>query len=306
MCNVYRRLEALKFPIRFFLVKMEIIRIPRIMQDVAGTHRLHGRTVGFVPTMGALHEGHLSLVRMCKEENDVTVVSIYVNPAQFGPQEDLSKYPRDLEGDREKLERENVDILFLPDDTLMYPEKFCTFVDVEGLSERLCGAYRPGHFRGVATVVTKLFNIVNPVRAYFGQKDFQQTLVIKRLVRDLNMSLEVIICPTIREADGLAMSSRNAYLSPEERKAAAVIFRSLRKGEEAIESGIIEVTALKKLIGDALTAEPLVSEIQYCSAFDPESLTELEQIGNEALLAVALKIGATRLIDNVVVKRGGA
>jgi len=282
---------------------MEIIRIPRIMQDVAGAHRMHGRTIGFVPTMGALHEGHLSLVRMCREESDIAVVSIYVNPAQFGPAEDLSHYPRDLEGDREKLKKENVDILFLPDDSLMYPRGFSTFVEVGSLSERLCGAYRPGHFRGVATVVTKLFNIVSPVRTYFGQKDFQQTMVIKRLARELNIAVDVIICPTIREADGLAMSSRNAYLGAEERKAASVIYRTLVKGAEGVKSGIIDVSALKTIMLDTLRAEPLVSEIQYCSAYDPESLDEPEQIGNEALLAIALKIGDTRLIDNMLVNR---
>lgn len=266
---------------------------------------MHGRTVGFVPTMGALHEGHLSLVRMCREENDIVVASVYVNPTQFGPAEDLSQYPRDLEGDREKLKKEKVDILFLPDDSVMYPKGFSTFIEVGSLSERLCGAYRPGHFRGVATVVAKLFNIVSPVRAYFGQKDFQQTLVIKKMVRDLNSAVDVVICPTIRESDGLAMSSRNAYLRPEERKAASVIYRSLVKGAEAVKSGIIEVRILKKIMLDVLEAEPLVSEIQYCSAYDPESLDEREQIGGEALLAVALKIGATRLIDNMRVSRLG-
>ena len=273
------------------------------MQDVAVAHRMRGRTLGFVPTMGALHEGHLSLVRMCREENDIVVVSIYVNPAQFGPAEDLSQYPRDLDGDREKLRKESVDILFLPDDSLMYPKGFSTFVEVGSLSERLCGAYRPGHFSGVATVVAKLFNIVSPVRAYFGHKDFQQTLVIKQVARDLNSAVDVVPCPTIREADGLAMSSRNAYLGAEERKAAAVIYRALVKGAEGVKSGIIEISALKTIMLDALRAEPLVSEIQYCSAYDPESLDEMVQIVGEALLAIALKIGATRLIDNMLVNR---
>ena len=282
---------------------MEIIRIPRIMQDVAGTHRLHGRTVGFVPTMGALHEGHLSLVRMCREENDLGVVSIYVNPMQFGPSEDLSRYPRDLEGDRKKLAKENVDILFLPDDSLIYPEGHATFVEVEGLSGKLCGAYRPGHFRGVATVVTKLLNIVTPVRVYFGQKDYQQALVIKKLVRDLNIAVDVVVCPTMREPDGLAMSSRNAYLSPEERRAAAVVFRALESGAEAVKSGIIMTGVLRNLMLETLGTEPLVTEIQYCSAYDPVLLDEREQIGSETLLAMALKIGTTRLIDNMLVSR---
>lgn len=280
---------------------MEIIRIPRIMQDIAGTHRLHGRTIGFVPTMGALHEGHLSLVRTAREENDITVVSIYVNPMQFGPSEDRSRYPSNVEGDREKLKKESVDILFLPDDSLMCPDGFSTSVTVEGLSEKLCGTYRPGHFKGVATIVTKLFNIVSPVRAYFGQKDLQQSVIIKKLVKDLNMGISVVACPTIREADGLAMSSRNLYLTEEEREAAAIIYRCLVEASEAIKSGIIEVCRLKRLMLDRLMSEPLVSEVQYCSAYDPESLDELDQIGEEALLAVALKIGNTRLIDNMPV-----
>ncbi len=283
---------------------MEIIRVPRIVHDVTWTQRMHGRTVGFVPTMGALHDGHLSLVRMCRDENDITVVSIYVNPIQFGPSEDLARYPRDLEGDEEKLRKESVDILFLPDDSLMYPEGFSTHVEVEGLSGRLCGELRPGHFRGVATVVTKLFNIVSPVRAYFGQKDFQQALIIKRMVRDLNMSVDVVLCPTVREADGLAMSSRNSYLRPEERTAAAVIYRSLLQGSKALKSGIINVEKLKSLMRDALSSEPLVSEIQYCSVYDPVNLTEPEAVVNEALLAIAVKIGNTRLIDNMLVKAG--
>lgn len=282
---------------------MEIIRIPRIMQDVAFSHRLHGKTVGFVPTMGALHEGHLNLVRMCREENDIAVVSIYVNPTQFGPAEDLSKYPRDFDGDRDKLAQQDVDILFLPDDSMMYPAGFSTFVEVKNLSEKLCGAFRPGHFNGVATIVAKLFGIVNPSRAYFGMKDFQQTVVIKRLVKDLNSTVDVVTCPTIREPDGLAMSSRNAYLAPEERKAASVVYRALTKGSEGVKSGIIEGNKLRNIMLAILGTEPLVSDIQYCSAYDPESLNEVEQIGNETLLAIALKIGATRLIDNMLVTR---
>ncbi len=274
------------------------------MQDIAGKHRMHGRTIGFVPTMGALHDGHLSLVKMAREENDITAVSIFVNPTQFGPSEDLSKYPRDIEGDMGKLRDENVDILFLPDDSLMYPEGFSTYVEVTGLSERLCGAFRPGHFRGVATVVVKLFNIVSPVRAYFGQKDFQQTLVIKRLVKDLNMPVDVVVCPTVRETSGLAMSSRNAYLSAKEREAAVSIYWCLTRASEAIKSGIIDVSKIKEVMLDVLRAEPLISEIQYCSVYDPERLTELERVGNEALVAVAVKMGETRLIDNMLVQCG--
>jgi pantoate--beta-alanine ligase len=280
---------------------MEIIRIPRVMQDVARTYRRQGKAVGLVPTMGALHEGHLSLVKMSKGENDITVVSIYVNPKQFGPSEDFSRYPRDIEGDIGKLEKENVDILFLPDDTLMYPAGFSTRVEVEGLSDKLCGAFRPGHFSGVATVVTKIINIVAPVRAYFGQKDFLQTAIVKRLVKDLDIGIEVVVCITVREPDGLAVSSRNSYLSDKERSAATIIYKCLSETSEAIKSGIIQVSVLKKLMRERLLTEPLVSNIEYCSAYDPERLEELEQVEGEALLAIALTIGGTRLIDNLLV-----
>lgn len=283
---------------------METIRIPRIMQGVAKTHKMHNKTIGFVPTMGALHEGHLSLVRMAKVENEITVVSIYVNPKQFGPDEDLSRYPRDIEGDAEKLTREGIDILFLPVDSLMYPDGFSTRVEVEGLSKKLCGAYRHGHFSGVATVVTKLLNLVGPTRAYFGQKDFQQTVIIRRMVKDLDMDMDIVVCPTVREEDGLAMSSRNLYLTKEQRSAAAIIYECLNEASEAIKSGIINTKELKKLMENILASEPLVSEIQYCSAYDPDTLNELEEISNEALLAVALKVGKIRLIDNILVAAG--
>ncbi len=257
--------------------------------------------MGLVPTMGALHEGHMSLVRMARRENDITVASIYVNPKQFGPSEDLSKYPRDLEADLAKLEKEDINIVFLPDDSLMYPAGFSTRVEVEALSDRLCGAFRPRHFSGVATVVTKLFNIVSPLRAYFGQKDFQQAVIIKRIVKDLDMGIDVAVCPTIREPDGLAMSSRNRYLSEEERAAATIIYRCLSEAAGAVKSGIIQVDTLKKVMREKLMTEPLVSKVDYCSAYDPERLEELEQIKGEALLAIALTIGATRLIDNLLV-----
>jgi pantoate--beta-alanine ligase len=284
---------------------VEIIRIPRIMQDIAMTNRMHGRKIGLVPTMGALHEGHLSLVRAAKEGNNISVVSIYVNPIQFGPAEDFLRYPRDMDGDSEKLSREGVDILFLPDDSHMYPKGFSTRVKVQGLSERLCGFFRPGHFTGVATVVTKLLNIVFPHKAYFGQKDFQQAVIIKRLVKDLYMGVDIAVCPTIREEDGLAMSSRNAYLSKEERPAAAVIYRCLQAASEAVKSGIIEVKELKRLMEDTLRSVPLVSEVQYASAYNPETIEELERVEREALLAVSVKIGMTRLIDNMTVEPHG-
>jgi pantoate--beta-alanine ligase len=241
---------------------------------------------------------------MAREENDITVASIYVNPAQFGPSEDFLRYPKDFEGDAESLKKEGVDILFAPDDLLMYPRGFCSYVEVAGLSEKLCGAYRPGHFRGVATVVTKLFNIVMPTKSYFGQKDFLQAMIIKRLVKDLNMEIEVVVCPTIREKDGLAHSSRNRYLIKEERNAASVVFKSLKEASEAVKSGIINGESIKKIMLDKLKSEPLVSEIQYSSAYDPDTLDEIERIEGEALLAVAVKIGNTRLIDNMVVAPG--
>jgi pantoate--beta-alanine ligase len=280
---------------------MEIIRIPMIMLDVSMAERMRGKTIGFIPTMGALHEGHLNLVRMAKGESNISVVSIYVNPKQFGPAEDFLRYPRDTEGDIEKLAREGVDILFLPDDSHMYPEGFTTQVRVEVLSERLCGFFRPGHFTGVATVVTKLFNIVLPHKAYFGQKDYQQTVIIERLVKDLSMGVEIVMCPTTREKDGLAMSSRNAYLLKEERQAATVIHSCLREASEAVRSGTTDVKELKRLMENILRSVPLVSDVQYASAYNPETLEELEKIEEKALLAVAVKIGGTRLIDNLTV-----
>jgi len=280
---------------------METIRIPRIMQDTAKGYSLRGKSTGFVPTMGALHEGHLSLVRRARQENDISVVSIFVNPIQFGPSEDFQKYPRDIEGDAEKLRREGVDILFMPDITAMYPKGFVTHVEVGEISEKLCGAFRPGHFRGVATVVAKLFNIVKPVRAYFGQKDFQQTVVIGKMVKDLAMDIDVVTCPTIRERDGLAMSSRNAYLNEGHREASAVIYRCLRKASDLIKSGIIDLEAVKKAMHEGLLREPAVSEIDYAGIYDPETLNEPSEIMEAMLLAVAVRIGDTRLIDNIFI-----
>jgi pantoate--beta-alanine ligase len=280
---------------------MEFIRIPRIMQDTAKEHMLRGKPIGFVPTMGALHEGHLSLVRRSKQENHTTVVSIFVNPIQFGPAEDFQNYPRDTEGDAEKLRKEEVDILFIPDASLMYSEGFSTHVEVEGFSDKLCGAFRPSHFRGVATVVTKLFNIVKPARAYFGQKDFQQTVVIGRMVKDLDMDIDVVMCPTIRERDGLAMSSRNAYLNEAQRAAAPVVFRSLSEASGLVESGIIDAAHIQRKMRERILAEPAVTGVDYMGIYDPITLNELSELTDEILLAAAVKIGGTRLIDNVLV-----
>jgi pantoate--beta-alanine ligase len=281
---------------------METIRIPRIMQATSKGYIVRGKTIGLVPTMGALHEGHLSLVKRAKSENDVVVASIFVNPIQFGPAEDFEKYPKDIEGDMEKLRKEGVDILFMPDVKAMYHEGFSTFITVKSLSDKLCGAFREGHFTGVATVVCKLFNILIPARAYFGQKDFQQTVIIKKMTEDLNMDVGLIICPIVREGDGLAMSSRNAYLSYEERRAATVIYKTLVSASQMIKSGASNPKDIRKQMHDMLKSEPLVSEIQYAGVYDTNTLDELNEFRKQNLLAVAVKIGSTRLIDNMIVE----
>lgn len=286
---------------------MEIIRVSKIMRDTSIGHILRGKATGFVPTMGALHGGHLSLVKRAKQENDITVVSIFVNPIQFGPSEDFNRYPRDIDGDTEKLQVEGVDIIFMPEISSMYTMGFSTYIEVEKISERLCGAFRPGHFRGVATVVTKLLNIVNPTRAYFGQKDFQQTIIVKQLVKDLDIGVDIVVCPTIRERDGLAKSSRNVYLDKKQREASTVIYKCLAEASGLIKSGIINTGHIKRVMHDILLKEPSVSEIDYAGVYDPATLDELSEIKGDALLAVAVKIGDTRLIDNMLVNttKGG-
>jgi pantoate--beta-alanine ligase len=269
------------------------------MQEIARSWK--GKSVGLVPTMGALHEGHMSLVRACRQESDIAVASIFVNPTQFGPGEDFEQYPRDWDGDIRKLREARVDTLFMPDGASMYPEGFSTRVEVEGLSEKLCGPFRPGHFSGVATVVAKLLRIINPKRAYFGLKDYQQSLIVKRLVSDLNIPVEIVTCPTAREHDGLAMSSRNQYLTPEERKAAPVIYRCLKETAERITSGARDGREIKGFMAGVLGQEPLIKEVQYASVYDPNTLAELETVDGSALLAVAVRIGSTRLIDNLLV-----
>lgn len=280
---------------------MEIIRIPRIVHDTCRKHFLKGRSIGFVPTMGSLHEGHMSLVRRAKLENDVAVVSIFVNPVQFGPSEDLDDYPRNAEEDVRKLRDAEVDTVFIPDSPMMYPPGFSTYVSVEGLSEVLCGGMRPGHFRGVATVVAKLLNIASPTRVYFGQKDFQQTVVIRRMVKDLDFGVEVVVCPTVREHDGLAMSSRNLYLDAEQRKAAPVLYRSLTAASDLLSSGRSSVEEAKALMKKILSEEPLVTQVDYASVYDPVTLTETGEVKDEVLLAGAARLGKIRLIDNMIV-----
>ncbi|MDP2167625.1 MAG: pantoate--beta-alanine ligase [Thermodesulfovibrionales bacterium] len=281
---------------------MEIIRNIKVLQNSLKTERMRGRAIGFVPTMGALHDGHMSLIRTARLENDILIASIFLNPIQFGPSEDFEKYPKDMDGDISKLRGADVDMAFLPDASAMYPEGFSTAVDVRGLSEKLCGGLRPGHFTGVATVIAKLFNIVGPERAYFGQKDYQQGLIIKKLVRDLNMDINVVLCPTRREPDGLAMSSRNLRLGADERKAAAALYMSLSFALEKIKSGILNVREVKGLIKGILSHEPLITDIEYASVYDAESLDELDEITGRAVLAAAVRIGDVRLIDNIPVE----
>ena len=255
--------------------------------------------VGFVPTMGYLHEGHLSLVRKAREENKTVVVSIFVNPTQFGPGEDFKSYPRDTERDLTMLEP-YTDIVFMPLADELYPTGYDSWVDIEGITDVLEGARRPGHFRGVATVCTKLFNIVQPTRAYFAQKDAQQLLVIRKMVSELNMPLEIVACPTIRERDGLAMSSRNAYLNAEQRQSATVLYRALMLAEQLYTGGERDANTIRRRMAEMIEKEPL-AEIDYISVADAETLKELDKIGDNALVSLAVKIGATRLIDNVVV-----
>jgi len=276
----------------------------KVVKSVAGMKALarrwkkEGKTVGFVPTMGYLHEGHLSLVRESKERTDVTVVSIFVNPAQFGPREDFETYPRDLEKDSAYLRKGGVDCLFCPEAADVYPPGYRTYVEVHGLQDRLCGKSRPGHFRGVATVVLKLFNIVRPDLAFFGAKDAQQVLIIERMAADLDLDVEVVTCPLVREPDGLALSSRNAYLGPEERRAALVLSRSLRWAERAVAAGERDAAKLVAGIRSAIEAEPL-SRVDYVEALNPLDLEPVAEIRGDILIALAVFIGSTRLIDNI-------
>lgn len=261
------------------------------------------KTIGLVPTMGALHEGHLSLVREARRMCDVVVVSVFVNPKQFGPQEDFSRYPRDLTKDTMALADYNVDYIFAPPPEEIYPKGFSTYVEVERLSEPLEGAARPGHFRGVATVLTVLFNIIRPDFAYFGQKDAQQTLVVKRLVRDLAFDTEIVILPTVREDSGLALSSRNAYLEPEDKRAAAIIYRALAHAEAAYGEGERSGKKLADIVRADIEAEPRAT-LEYVSVNDADTLERLDRLDDRpVLIAVAARLGKTRLIDNIVLNK---
>jgi pantoate--beta-alanine ligase len=278
---------------------MKIIASAKEMTSLSKEVRRSGRTVGFVPTMGALHQGHLSLVRAAREQTDIVVTSIFVNPAQFGPSEDFSKYPRTFEKDSAMLAAEKTDYIFSPSVEEMYPKDATTWVDVEELSGKLDGCSRPGHFRGVTTVVSKLFNIVQPDMAFFGQKDAAQVAVIRKMVRDLNLDVEIVVCPIVRESDGLAMSSRNAYLNPEQRKQALVLSQALKKVEKLAVQG---ERNSEKLIGagkQVIAEEPSV-RLDYFEIVNPDTLDPVADVNQGALVAVAAFVGTTRLIDNLL------
>ena len=280
---------------------MKLVRTAAEMRRLCRTARVGGARLGLVPTMGALHEGHLSLVRAARKSSDMVAASIFVNPTQFGPSEDFSKYPRNLENDTALLEREGVDLVFAPSAEEMYPEGAVTWVIVEGLSERLCGKSRPGHFRGVTTVVSKLFHIVEPDVAYFGQKDAAQVAIIRRMVRDLNMPVAIEVCPIVREPDGLAMSSRNAYLSPDERKSALVLNRSLTEVGKIFEAGERDSAKLIASAKHEFAIEPGV-RLDYFEIVDPDTLEAEPLITKRVLVAVAAIVGKTRLIDNILLE----
>lgn len=284
---------------------MERVTSIEEVRNALARPRLEGRTVGFVPTMGALHRGHLSLVRSSMRHADVTVVSIFVNPTQFGPNEDYEAYPRDPEGDAALLESEGVQLLFEPTVPIMYPDGSTTAVDPGPLGCLWCGAQRPGHFAGVATVVTKLFNIVEPDLAFFGEKDYQQLQVIKRVVRDLDMRTRIVGVLTVREADGLAMSTRNRYLTPEERSHATVLYRALSSAHDAACAGEIDAVGLARALRQTIEAEPLV-ELEYAAVVDAVTLGEIETVERPARALVAARVGRARLIDNIAVLPPGS
>ena len=283
---------------------METIRTIAWMKEKAKEARLEQRVIGFVPTMGALHAGHLALVERAKKECSPVYASIFLNPKQFGPKEDLSKYPRPIESDIAKLEALNIDALFFPDAVEMYPPGFSTYVQVEGLSERLEGKSRPGHFRGVTTVVLKLLEIVQPHFAYFGRKDAQQARMVKQMVRDLNVDTQVVLCPIVREPDGLAMSSRNLYLNAEERKAATVLSRALRVAGREVGSGVRDALQLQQAMHKVLAGEPR-ARVDYAEIVDAGTFEPVVRVGRRCYAALAVFIGKTRLIDNLSIEVDG-
>ncbi|PIU84096.1 MAG: pantoate--beta-alanine ligase [Elusimicrobia bacterium CG06_land_8_20_14_3_00_38_11] len=280
---------------------MKIIHNIKSIQNLMLKLKRHNKSIGFVPTMGALHQGHISLIRRARKENDIVAVSIFVNPAQFAPHEDLKKYPRPFEKDVNICKNENVDIIFAPKPKEMYPENYLTFINVNKLSDIMCGKYRYGHFMGVATIVAKLFNIVQPDKAYFGLKDYQQSVISKKMVTDLNLPIQIVTCPIVREKDGLALSSRNVYLSCGERKKALSLPRSLQTAENLIKYKSVKsaekiISKMRKIIS------PNVDKIDYIDIRDAETLEEVKYIKKKVVIAVAVFVGKTRLIDNIVIE----
>ncbi|MDD5063391.1 MAG: pantoate--beta-alanine ligase [Phycisphaerae bacterium] len=283
---------------------MKIAKTINSVRNLVKAARSKGKKIGFVPTMGALHIGHISLIKKAKQQTDFVVVSIFVNPTQFGPSEDFKKYPRPIKSDLAICRKAGVDVVFAPSSREMYQSESLTWVDMEKLAELLCGRFRQGHFRGVATVCTKLFNIVVPDMAFFGQKDAQQAIVIKRMVADLNMPLKIVVCPTVRQADGLAVSSRNQYLTCQQKKDATYIYKALKKSRSLIKAG---TTKSKTIVGEmkkVLKQVPSI-KIEYVSIVDAQTMQELEKVTGKVLIAAAVKIGKTRLIDNILVDVSG-
>lgn len=281
---------------------MRVIETINDLKAIIKSQKTSNKSIGFVPTMGYLHEGHLSLAKQSISDNDFTIMSIFVNPTQFGPNEDFDKYPRDTERDLSLAENVGVDVVFMPSVEELYPQGYKTYVEVNDITEVLCGASRKGHFRGVTTIVSKLFNIVTPDKAYFGQKDAQQAIVIKKMVSDLNIQVEVVTCQIIRESDGLAMSSRNVYLSPEERSAAVILSQTLFWAEKEILNGQNDIALIIEKIKNKISSEEL-AKIDYVEALDLSTLEPIKTSNDSILIALAVWFGKTRLIDNVMIKR---
>ncbi len=281
--------------------KMRIVKEIKEIRQVLNKERAGGKIIGLVPTMGYFHYGHLELMKHAREECDIVVVSLYVNPTQFSPAEDYDSYPRDLERDEALAKQEGIDYLFCPSDSEMYLPDHLTYIEVKGITEKLCGVSRPHHFRGVTTIVAKLFNVVKPDKAYFGQKDAQQVAVIKKMAEDLNFDLEIVTVPTVREEDGLAMSSRNSYLSDSERKEALVLSESLQLAQRLIDSGELAAARIKQEMREIIESKPQV-HLEYLSVCDNKTLEELPQTRGEILIVLAAKVGKARLIDNIVIK----
>ena len=281
-------------------IVMDKMKTVKAIQDLIQLRKDFPSPIGLVPTMGYLHQGHLSLVERARNECACVIVSIFINPTQFGPQEDLGSYPRDISRDLNLLEEIGVDLIWIPKKEEIYPSEFQTWVTVEEVTQPLEGAMRPGHFRGVTTIVAKLFNAIQPDKSYFGQKDAQQAVVIRRMVKDLNYPIEIVICPTIREPDGLAMSSRNVYLTPQERKSATILFKALSAAENAYMDGVQDADVLREIMSDKTSSEPS-ARIDYISCADPDKLNELSGPVKRALLSMAVKFGDTRLIDNILI-----